>query len=207
MAVGGGYVHMTITLTLPEAQGGTLSFHPASTFAGGTVLFGSIGVTTTTTVGQSLTNDLVRAHPWWCPESMTIDEMGMDVTIAGATSNSRLGIYEAGVGPNKYPTTLRLDAGAAATDTVGFKSIAVNHRLAGRRYYWLAMLSGGSTLPSMRAAAASARAPVLGVSATAATFQVGISHTQAYGALPATFPASAPALLSSQVFITLRRSA
>lgn len=183
---------------------GVLSVHPAGTFAGGEVWFGSVGSATSSTGTFSPTANLIYGLPFYCPEDMTVDRIGTRVTTAVASSKARVGIYAADAA--KYPSSLVVDSGEFDTDTTGMKSATISQALKGSTLYYLALLVSNGTI-ALRSASSNAAIPALGVDNTIGAFQCGVTNAQTYGGLPSTFPSSGPAFVGGSPMLVLRRSA
>lgn len=151
-------------------------------------------VTYTPTAGQML------AVPFISSRSGTLDRLGINVTgAATAGVTVRLGIYTATSQQNPYPSAKLIDAGTVAVDTTGHKTITISQALSAGQLYWLTILFDSSAPSAMAGNDGSGAIGVLGLADAA--FTVGqseayaISYTQAYGALPSTFPSVSPTFL------------
>ena len=87
-------------------------------------------------------------YPLFIQESITIDRLGVECTVANASTTWRVGIYNAD--SNGVPTTVLLDAGTVDTSTTGLKTITVSQTLNTGLYYIAGVWQGGSTSPQMR---------------------------------------------------------
>ena len=122
------------------------------------------------------------ASPYFTGAAETLDRIGIDVLTAGAGgATARLGIYNTTAG---LPSTLLLDAGAVAVDSLGAKPITISQALAANSLYWLVV--SFSAACNVRG---SYSTPWLGVPALDSDGGVGQSGygNAAYGALPASF--------------------
>lgn len=93
---------------------------------------------------QTLATGVVRAAPVLVPEDMELSSIGAEITVLGAASTVvRCGLWKDNAG---MPGELELDAGTfPADDTLGNKTIAIDHEIS-RGLYWAAAVSqGGST--------------------------------------------------------------
>lgn len=140
-----------------------------------------------TTLAPTINN--LRASPFVITKTTTIDQMAINVTAAGASSNIRVGIY-ADDG-NMYPGALIVDAGSASTASTGVKTYSTNLPVTlNSGLYWLASVGNG-TAPTIRAIAATGVIPVLGLDSTLGTaWGTGWQVAFTFAALPATFTAS-----------------
>lgn len=84
----------------------------------------------------SLTTDKLYAYPLAIARALTIDRLGLYVSVA-ASGNARLGIYNDN--GNVYPGSLLLDAGAVDISTTGIKEIIISQALT-KGLYWLALI-------------------------------------------------------------------
>ncbi len=88
-------------------------------------------------VGFTPTLNRVVAMPVWIGQAVSIQAVGLNVTVGGAAGSvMRLGIYD-GDSPGYFPKTLLLDAGTVATTGVGFGAITVDVALPGGHWCWL----------------------------------------------------------------------
>jgi hypothetical protein len=78
--------------------------------------------------------------------NITINQLAINVTVAGGVGSLvRMGIYN---DANDQPSTLLVDAGVMATDTVGLKTIPVSVSLVGGIRYWLCSTQQGLASPT-----------------------------------------------------------
>ena len=95
---------------------------------------------------SALAANRIYYEPILVVTAITLDQIVIEVGPAGAASTTaRLGIYNANA--DWQPTTLVLDAGTVAVDSVGIKTITINQALPAGRYL-LAVWSNGA--PSLR---------------------------------------------------------
>lgn len=94
-----------------------------------------------TTATAALTQDLLRLGPMWIPNAGTYDRIGVDHTVAAASSVYRLGIYrDSGA---FAPSTLVLDAGTVDTSVAAaFQEVTINQYLEAG-LYWVGGVSQG----------------------------------------------------------------
>jgi hypothetical protein len=136
--------------------------------------------------------DRLYAAPFICPKAITLDQLIIRVTVAGsATANARLGIYESTSETNLYPGARVVDGGEVDCSSTGVKTATISTSLTAGKLYFLCVLfeeafsilgTDGVGIPGVLGYDEN---PNVGDQAT-----VCIRATQAYGALPATFPAT-----------------
>jgi hypothetical protein len=134
------------------------------------------------TNGQTVTANRLYYTHFYCPTSVTIAALAVEVTTA-ATGDVRLGIYNASWGSTGLvPTTRVVDAGTASTaSTTGFKEVASSQALLGDTWYFLAGVFSGT--PSVRVG--SSWGPMAVDSSNTALTGGVVYETFTYGALPA----------------------
>jgi len=132
----------------------------------------------------AITADLLYATPFPIVRPMTADRIMLVINVAGAAGKKgRLGIYSNLVN-TVYPDALLLDAGEIAVDVTDASAITISKALL-RGRNWLVFISDGT--PTIRACSYYLPViPPLYVGARAGSW----TKAQAYGALPATFPAA-----------------
>lgn len=139
----------------------------------------------TALAGSALVAGRLYAMPFICPKAITLDQIGVYVSTL-STGNARLGIYSDD--GNIYPGARLLDAGEISVTSTGAKKIAINQALEAGALYWLVILCAAT--PSIYCIPVAGVINVLGTSNALGTAQnAGLFAAQAYGALPATFPA------------------
>lgn len=74
------------------------------------------------------------------PASLTFDRISCEITVTGAGSAVRLGIYNCDA--NGFPSTRVIDAGTVDASTSGVKEIAINQALAAGVYCVCAVAQG-----------------------------------------------------------------
>lgn len=72
----------------------------------------------------SATGDPANFYPIWIPEDCTLDRVGVNCTVAVATSTIQIALYAPD--SNFVPTTLLLDAGSVNTATTGVKELTIS---------------------------------------------------------------------------------
>lgn len=133
----------------------------------------------------SLDVDKLYAYHLAIARALTIDRLGLFVSVAGAGS-ARLGIYNDN--GNVYPGSLLLDAGAVDISSTGIKQSTISQALT-KGLYWLAIICSAEITVYKGAWAYSP----LGRSNS--TLKAVYSHRYksgvGYGALPDPFPSGA----------------
>jgi hypothetical protein len=164
------------------------------------------GVALTTGAG---TVNVLRAIPFIVQKTMTVDQMAINVTTAGAggTGMARVGIYADN--GNNYPGVLIVDAGAAVTTATGVKTFTTGLPVILQPgLYWLAYVHDNiTTAPTMRAFAVGSLIPVLGYASTLPTnaqFGWGVSFTYAF--LPNPFSAGGSAITAVPIWAVFVRT-
>ena len=87
---------------------------------------------------KTLAANRLYATPLIVARAMTFDRIAIDVRVADAGKNCRLGIYKNGT--NYYPGALVLDAGIVSVNAVAVVSIVIDQSLT-KGIYHLACLS------------------------------------------------------------------
>lgn len=141
--------------------------------------------------------DTLFAYPWIFPQGATLDRIGANVTTLSATDKFHVGIYSAVSGGRMYPDALIVDSGELDPSSTGVKSATISQVMTpGVLYFFVFLGKDSSTI--YRAPSLNGMWNCLGVGSTLPTASgLGIFETQAYGALPSTFPNSAPAAITS----------
>ncbi len=99
----------------------------------------------TSATTRAMTANRLFGVPLCISRAMTLDELLIEVTGAGAGSTyARMGIYL--VGPDGYPGALLIDAGTVLTDGVAVKSLAITQDLTGGLYFLAVICSGTPTI-------------------------------------------------------------
>lgn len=107
------------------------------------------GIEGTSVATYAMGANSIRYTPWYLATSITLDRLVVEITTAGAAGKVlRLGIYNANT--NWQPTSLVLDAGTVAADSLGVKTITINQALAAGRYMACAYSDGAPTLRSIK---------------------------------------------------------
>lgn len=138
-------------------------------------------------------NDL-RCYPVIIPRTITLDQIGQRITVAGAAGSFfRCAIYADN--GNNVPGNIvaGTDSGNLAGDTTGNKTTAIAVTLT-PGLYWFATNNNSGTGITFQAIPSAAVAPVLGSAAASVagglgqTFAGFANNPTAFGAMPGTFP-------------------
>lgn len=149
----------------------------------------------TALAGSSLTAARMYAMPFICPKAITLDQIGVYVSVL-STTTARLGIYTDN--GNCYPGSLLLDAGTIDVTSTGAKKIAINQVLSANTLYWLVIVCAAT--PGIYCIPVAGVINVLGTSNALSTAQnAGLYVSQTYGVLPATFPASPTMIIAAPI--------
>lgn len=143
----------------------------------------------------------------------SIDRMAWEVTTGGALGSvGRMGLYRSIGARNLYPGALIVDGGEVDTTVVRVNRHVISVPLLPDRLYWAVFLFG-TAAATVRAATQDTVANIQpwGINGAAATLSTvcrnALTLAQAYGALPATFPAGAAFMLGgSHPFATVRQA-
>lgn len=131
--------------------GGGGGGHALAAESGRWWLPGIYGIDTgnSTTLGVGL--DLIKAYPFVPAQTVTVSEMACEVTLARASTNVQLGIYD-NTGGDLYPGALLATTGNISVATTGVKTATVTAvELTGGSVYWLAIgRFDGSANPDFR---------------------------------------------------------
>ena len=144
--------------------------------------------------------DYIYAIPVPIVRPVTIDGIACHCSTLEANVSARLGIYASSA---MLPTNLVLDAGTVSLATAGQKMISISQALA-KGIYWFCILSNATGTAQLYRYSTGAPNFCLNTTFGENTYN-GYKVAQAYGALPATFPAS-PAL-NTNTFLVLPRIA
>lgn len=116
--------------------------------------------------------------------------IGVNVTTLEAATSARLGIYNFSGG---IPTTLVADLGTISMGSTGQKEVTISQALAPGLYVLAALTNGGGTaalgIPAFSNGLQEFMLGLDSASIGASAVQSGFYSTQAFGALPASFPA------------------
>ncbi len=130
--------------------------------------------------------DILYAGHFYSGRGGLIDRIGLKVTVAGAGGKkARVGIYNITSESNLYPNALLLDSGELAVDAVAVVEAVVSFVIPADQFLWVAYLTNGT--PTVQGGACR---PVMFWDSNY-TEVLRLQVSQAYGALPATFPAAA----------------
>lgn len=136
---------MSLRMTTP-----TPSFSVGRANAGGTVQYSLPGVAISAGGTLALSANQVRYFPILVDTTITIDQFGLEVTAAGAAATTlRMGLYSADT--DWQPTSLILDAGTVAADSLGVKTLSPTaFSLAPGRYVLAINTDGAPTVRTVR---------------------------------------------------------
>ena len=136
-------------------------------------------------ITTSLIADYLYVSLFVVARDITIDRLAIQVTTLEAGKSCYLGIYSNGT--NMYPGTLLQDYGTVSVAATGVVAASADQALT-KGLYWLAILSNNAG--TLRVRGTSYAVSSFALSSTAfETMRNGWYKGQAYGALPATFPA------------------
>jgi hypothetical protein len=142
------------------------------------------------------------AIPFPILKGQSTDMIGIYISNAAA-GGARLGIYADN--GNLYPGNLVIDAGAVTTASTGVRSESCVQALSEGALYWLSLLAGAAY--NLNGVASADTLPILGFPNTLnGTQNPMINVSQAYGALPATFPAGGSILAGVVPLVFVRFS-
>jgi hypothetical protein len=182
---------------IPIADGGTNASTAAAALAslgaalaiprgrlvvGGTTHYSLPGVDAQTPSTFSATAGVVRYAPILIETPITIDQLALEVTTAGAGATTlRMAIYSADAA--WQPVALIVDAGTVAADSTGVKAASVNTALPAGRYLTAFNGDGAPTLRCVRGGH-----HLIGYQSGlgASLYFATLSATQTYGAFPGT---------------------
>lgn len=165
----------------------------------------SAGNLTLETLGTvTPTADKIYAYPVIFGRAVTLANLYLYVSTAPANAKAHIGIYNsvsATAGPsgaNTYPNALLYDSGEIDCSGVGRKTAASAYACAANTLYWLVDLqnNGGAGVATVRGTIDYTMWGLPGYTATDGQEKQGWQATQAYGALPATFPTVGSTALS-----------
>jgi hypothetical protein len=77
--------------------------------------------------------DEMNVYPWWCPRSVTLDRVAVEVTTLQSGANARLGLYS--VGASGVPGSLVVDFGEINCSSTGVKELTVSQAVTAGPYY------------------------------------------------------------------------
>lgn len=150
----------------------------------------------------ALAADILYAMPFLVARAFTFDRIMAEVTSGGGAGKLfRLGVYDDD--GTVYPNALKTAADLTAQDanTVAVYEVAITALSLTKGLYWVVIITNGT--PTVRQVGAIPSSPLglreTGLSASWSRLQVA----QAYGNLPATFPAAATVNVSG-IIIGLR---
>ena len=137
----------------------------------------SVGAQTVFTI---IVNTLYH-FPMHVATQITLDQLALEVTTGVASTNIRMGIYDANA--SWQPVNLVVDAGTVATATTGVKTVAVTNALSPGRYLLVFVSDGG---PALRIISLGVNGAPLLDTLGASPAQTRWNRAFTYAALPAT---------------------
>lgn len=155
------------------------------------------GIEGTGLATNTLGSNEVLYGPWYVASSITIDQLLVEVTSAGAAGKLiRLGLYNADA--NWQPTTRLADGSVAADGALGMRSLSVSLTLPAGRYLTAVNTDG---TPAIRGVRGGQRYMGFVTTVGSSGFVAAWKAAQAYGAFPDPGLAAATATGSSSIFL------
>ena len=149
-------------------------------------------------IGGTPVTGTMQAYPFVVPKTIKIDQIGLSVSTLAGGSSCHAGIYtDTG---NDVPSALVTGSDVTLTTTsTGLKTGSVSITLQGNNLYWLAYTCSTATTLKVVTIPVTSVPNVLGNIPTGAAVAAGTGYTatQAFGALPATFPAAGQAVITT----------
>lgn len=143
---------------------------------------------------------------FYTPVIASFDRICINVsTQASAGNTARLGIYNVTSG-GITPSSLIVDAGDVAIDSIGAKEATINATLSPGWYALAVAQSGGSAVFSTIGSSAAIGGFVLGTTSVSTSFNTCSRASQSYGSLPSTAPTSSFTLQTGAPVVWLRAS-
>jgi len=139
-------------------------------------------------IEQSGNADFLYAVPFLCPQTVTFNQVGVEVTTAVVGGTIRMGLY--GVGADGMPASLVQDWGTVDASAIGWRSIPITAAVP-RGLYWLAGVRN-ATIGFKAIAARAGMTATLGYVGTGGTTPRSALYqtaalTAGFTSLPATF--------------------
>ncbi len=164
----------------------------------------SVGETLATSTGT------LYAVPLITPRGGTLDRIAYEITTAGGAGGvGRQGIYQATSATNPYPSALIVDGGEHVVTSTGLKITTISVSPEPDILYWAVVLFG-TNAPTVGVLFESQMTwSPIGLDPAVSTVQSAgmFTRTQAYGALPSTFPATPTTYSSQPIRMAMRYSA
>jgi hypothetical protein len=154
-------------------------YGPLSTLSGYTISNINVGA------------NFMWASPFICPQNMTFDQIGVEVTTAAAAGGTiRFGIYN--VAPNGLPNTLVTELGTVDTTLTGFRPSPAISLTLSRGLYWIAGAANDAdvTIRQLHGSGMTAIGGHSGTAGVSPISAVGRALTAGFTALPASFSAT-----------------
>jgi hypothetical protein len=149
-------------------------------------------------------NGLIVAVPFIASEAKTWNRIGINCVDGSAGIGVRIGIYSSAA--NGLPDALLVDSGELDFSSSGNKEATISQALSANTLYWLALVAESSAVATFLNFSTGADEALLfyGASDGSGASASEVRGTQAYGALPATFPAATITDSSTPPYIWLR---
>ena len=146
----------------------------------------------------------LRCAPFYVPNAITLTKIGAEVTVIGdAGSKVRLGIYRNSM---NLPSTLVVDAGTIAGDSVAAQTVTTSQALTPDWYWACAVVQNVTTTqPTVRTAVPQFPAPGIatgGFSSSALQTPIAV-QTSVTGALPANFTGAISSTNAFRMWVSL----
>ena len=139
--------------------------------------------------GINPANNSLFSFPFCAPRGGTLDRIAINNSIASPGNFVRIGIYNTSSDTNLYPGTLLLDAGEVDCTSAAILSITINQVLVAGQLYWLTINFSNVGITTYNIPYLDCW-PIFGGSDGFLNANgVGVYVGQAYGAMPATYPA------------------
>ena len=146
---------------------------------------GTLSIPTANWQTVSPSANYLYAFPFYAAAPVSVDRLTFHVNSTAA-GNLRMGIFNSD--KNLYPTNLVVDAGISSHNVALWRDIEFGKVRLTRGLKWVVILQQGT--PTLTALPVNTHWAILGRT-TAVVNHTGWGVSQAYGALPAKFPASA----------------
>lgn len=146
------------------------------------------------------TTNMLLATPFRVETPQNLKLLGVNLINGVASTRMRIGVYAPTSLTDWYPSALVADSGEIDCSSSGDKTAAVDVTIGPGVYWAVAFINGNTTIPHVRAMNSSfgQMNPLLGAGNLGNAIRSGITVSNAWGALPSTFPTGA-ALWSSTV--------
>jgi hypothetical protein len=115
---------------------------------GGTSYYAVPGATFSSVGTRNMTNGRIYYSPWTVDRVITIDQLAIEVSTNVASSECRIGVYNADT--DWQPTSLIVDSGIIDCSTTGVKTVSVSITLQPGRYLAAVIANSTQTLRQFR---------------------------------------------------------